>query len=246
MTGTAEVSIFIVFIAGLLSFVSPCVLPLIPSYLSFITGVSFDELTKENNRGKIRKRTIIHSLLFVAGFSLIFILMGASASYIGGLFRRYQRLITIGGGIIIAILGLHIAGIINLRFLEREKRVYLEEKPLGYIGTVIVGITFAAGWTPCIGPILGAILVYASTREQMLTGILLLAAYSLGLGLPFILSSLAFNTFISYSRFLMRHIRVVSVISGLLLFAVGILLISNYFGWLTFYLNQIIPSLEPG
>jgi len=203
--GGEEISVFIAFIAGILSFVSPCVLPLIPSYLSFITGVSFDELAELENRREIRRRTLIHSLLFVAGFSLVFILMGASATYIGGIFRKYQRLITVGGGIIITILGLHIAGVINLRFLEREKRLHLEKKPLGYLGTIIVGITFAAGWTPCIGPILGAILVYASTKEQLFTGIILLTAYSVGLGLPFILSSLAFNTFMSYSRSLLKH-----------------------------------------
>jgi len=189
MESTPSISLFIAFSAGLFSFLSPCILPLIPSYISFITGISFEAFSSGEETRKLRRTTVIHSLLFIFGFSLVFILLGASATYAGQFLQKYQFLLTKVGGVIIIILGIHLTGIINLKFLQREKKVHLREKPLGYLGTVLVGMTFAAGWTPCIGPILGSILIVASTSQKVTSGIILLSFYSLGLALPFFASS---------------------------------------------------------
>jgi len=232
-----EISALIAFSAGLLSFVSPCVLPLIPSYITYITGVSFKELTHASGRAKLRWATVFHSLLFIAGFSTVFILMGASASYLGQLFTRYQYWIMKGGGVLIIILGIHFIGIINLPFLQMEKRFELRNRPLGYLGSFLVGIIFAAGWTPCIGPILSTILIYASTSQDFGTGVLLLAIYSMGLGVPFFLSSLAFNSFLSAFERIKRGMRVVTIVSGCFLVAIGILLVTDTFREINTYLN---------
>jgi cytochrome c-type biogenesis protein len=232
-----EISTLIAFSAGFLSFVSPCVLPLIPSYITYITGVSFKELTDASARGKLRWATIFHSLLFIAGFSVVFMLMGASASYLGQLFTRYQYWIMRGGGVLIIILGIHFIGIINLPFLQMERRFELRKKPLGYLGSFLVGIIFAAGWTPCIGPILSTILIYASTSQDFGTGVLLLAIYSVGLGVPFFLSSLAFNSFLSAFERIKRGMRVVTIVSGCFLVAIGILLVTDTFREINTYLN---------
>lgn len=237
MKQSQEISALIAFSAGLLSFVSPCVLPLIPSYITYITGVSFKELTDANAKAKLRWATVSHSLLFIAGFSAVFILMGASASYLGQLLTRYQYWIMKGGGVLVIILGIHFIGIINLPFLQIEKRFELGNKPLGYVGSFFVGIIFAAGWTPCIGPILSTILIYASTSQNFGTGILLLAIYSLGLGVPFFLSSLAFNAFLSAFERIKRGMRVVTIVSGCFLIAIGILLVTDTFREINTYLN---------
>ena len=166
----AEVGIFIAFTAGVFSFLSPCVLPLVPSYLTFVTGMSLEDLQEGVNR----KATFIHSLLFVAGFSTIFILLGASASFLGAFLRAQEVWITRVGALVIIVLGLHLAGVFKLAPLMRERRVHLNDKPAGYLGSLGVGIAFGAGWTPCIGPILGAILTYGMTRDTMWSGIGLL------------------------------------------------------------------------
>ncbi|NOX20809.1 MAG: cytochrome c biogenesis protein CcdA [Nitrospirae bacterium] len=222
-----DVSYPLAFLAGLLSFLSPCVLPLLPSYVSFITGMSFEDLTGEVNRARVRYLTITNSIIFILGFSSIFILLGASSSYVGGLLMQYQEWIRIIGGILIIIFGLFVAGILKMDFLMRERKIHLSGRPAGYIGTFVIGMTFAAGWTPCIGPILGTILLYASTKGSAAYGLKLLTVYSLGLGIPFFLSALAFNSFLSYSRKLQRYMRVIMLISGLLLIIFGIMLLTN-------------------
>src|SRR4030065_1220464 len=196
MSQPQQISGMIAFSAGLLSFASPCGLPLVPSYIAYITGVSFKELTDVEARSKLRWATIFHSLLFIMGFSLVFILMGASATYLGQLLAQYQYWIMKGGGVLIILLGIHFTGVINIPFLQMQKRFELRKKPLGHLGSFLVGVIFAAGWTPCIGPILSTILIYASASKSFTTGILLLSIYSMGLGLPFFLSSLAFNSFL--------------------------------------------------
>jgi len=236
MNSSKEISILIAFSAGLLSFVSPCVLPLIPSYITYITGVSFKELTDAEARAKLRWATIFHSLLFIMGFSTIFILMGASASYLGQLMLQYQYWIMKGGGVLIIILGIHFTGVINLPFLQMERRFELKKKPLGYLGSFLVGIVFAAGWTPCVGPILSTILLYASTSKSYKTGVVLLAFYSMGLGVPFFLSSLAFNLFLSAFERIKRYMRVITIVSGSFLIAIGILLLTDMFKEITSYL----------
>lgn len=222
-----DVSFPLAFLAGIMSFLSPCVLPLLPSYVSFITGVSFEDLTAGTDRRKIRYLTITNSLTFILGFSAVFVALGASSSVVGKFMFEYQEWIRIGGGILIIVFGLFVAGFLKLDFLMRDKKVHLSGKPAGYVGTFLVGMTFAAGWTPCIGPILGTILLYASSQGSAFYGFKLLAVYSLGLALPFFVSSLAINSFLSYSKKLMRYMRVIMIISGLLLILFGILLLTN-------------------
>ncbi|HKW50997.1 MAG TPA: cytochrome c biogenesis CcdA family protein, partial [Candidatus Eisenbacteria bacterium] len=201
-----QVSLLAAFLAGVVSFVSPCVLPLVPSYVTFITGLSFDELTASDQGPRVRRLTLIHSLAFIAGFSIVFIALGATATAAGQFLREHQDTLRIAGGILIVFFGIYLTGIIQIPFLSRERKVHLSGKPLGVLGSILVGITFAAGWTPCIGPILASILLYASTAKTVGTGILLLSVYSLGLGLPFLLASLGMNSFLAASSRLRRSL----------------------------------------
>ncbi|MCD6429697.1 MAG: sulfite exporter TauE/SafE family protein [Deltaproteobacteria bacterium] len=240
-SSTSQISLLIAFTAGILSFISPCVLPLIPSYLTYITGISFDELVESRSRS-VRRRTLFHSLFFILGFTLVFVALGASATYVGNFFQENQVLIRRVGGVIVVLLGIHITGLVKLNLLEREKRFEFNDKPLGYLGSVLVGIAFAAGWTPCIGPILASILLYASTSENVGGGVTLLVAYSLGLGLPFLVSALAFNTFLSYFSRFNRYLRIVSIVSGIFLVIVGFMLIFDYLSIFAQYLNMFLPQ----
>ncbi len=240
MNQAKDISIFIAFSAGFISFVSPCVLPLIPSYITYITGVSFKELTDVETRGKLRWKTIFHSLFFIMGFSTVFILMGASASYLGQLLIDYQDWIMKGGGVLIIILGIHFTGVISLPFLQMERRFELRKKPLGYVGSFLVGIVFAAGWTPCVGPILSTILLYASTSKSFTTGVVLLGFYSLGLGIPFFLASLAFNSFLSAFERVKQYMRIITVVSGVFMIGVGILLLTDSFKEINSLLSTLL------
>jgi cytochrome c-type biogenesis protein len=242
MEAGSNLSLFIAFTAGLFTFISPCVLPLIPSYLSFITGISLEQFNSAEDSKKLRRVTVFHSLMFILGFSIIFILLGASATYLGGFLRQYQDLIAKIGGALIIIFGIHISGLLKIRFLQKEKRMHLRDKPLGYFGSALVGLTFAAGWTPCIGPILGTILVFAGTTANLFRGIFLLMSYSLGLAIPFFLTSLAVNSALPYFKKLTAHLRIISIISGIFLIAIGILLITGYFNRLGMYLSSLLPS----
>lgn len=221
-----DVSFPLAFLAGILSFLSPCVLPLVPAYVSFITGLSIDEL---KSSPKITK-ALGNTFAFVLGFSTIFVSLGASSSLIGNLFLKYQDYLRIAGGIITIIFGLFIAGFIKLNFLMREKRFHINKGPAGYIGSFFIGMSFAAGWTPCIGPILGTILIYASSQASASYGFKLLSVYSLGLAIPFILSTLAINVFFTYTRKLNKFMKVITVVSGLVLIAFGIMLLTNRMG----------------
>ncbi|MCL5062505.1 MAG: cytochrome c biogenesis protein CcdA [Nitrospiraceae bacterium] len=234
-----NVSLIMAFGGGLLSFFSPCVLPVIPSYVSYITGISFEDLTGEQDKGRIRKVTLKNSLSFIAGFSLIFILLGASSSFLGSILSDYQDTVRKIGGVLIVVMGLYIAGILKIGFLMQDKRLHLQNKPAGLLGSFFVGTAFAAGWTPCIGPILGSILLYASTANSVTSGIELLTAYALGLGIPFLITSLAINTALSYFKKINRYMRVVSVVSGLFLVVVGILLFTGTFNVLSQYMTMI-------
>ena len=222
-----EVSYPLAFLAGVLSFLSPCVLPLVPSYVTYITGMSFEEITAAVDKKRVRYLTITNSLAFVLGFSVVFIALGASTSYIGHLFRQYQDTIRIAGGVLIIIFGLFISGILKLDFMMKDAKFHLRGKPAGYAGTFLVGIVFAAGWTPCIGPILGGILLYASSSGSTIFGVKLLAFYSLGLAIPFLLSALAFNTFLSYTKGVLKHMKLIMAISGIVLIIFGVLLLTD-------------------
>jgi cytochrome c-type biogenesis protein len=233
-----EVGIAIAFTAGLLSFLSPCVLPLVPSYLTFVTGMSLEDLQEGVNR----RATFVHSVLFVLGFSTIFVLLGAAASFLGQFFRYYEVWIARIGGVIIILLGMHLAGVFRLTPLMREKRVHLADKPVGYLGTFGVGLAFGAGWTPCIGPILGAILTYGFSQDTMWAGVGLLSVYSLGLAVPFLLASLALDWFLQVFKRFRRWMPVVEKASGVLLIVLGLLLLTGRFTVLSGYLTRFTPS----
>ena len=237
---TPDVSFIMAFLAGLLSFVSPCVLPVIPFYITFITGLTYDELTSADtdNKKEIKWLTVKNSLIFIAGFSFIFIMLGAGATSAGKFFLTKQDIIRKVGGVIIIILGLYFMGVLKLNFLMSERRVQIQNKPAGYLGTFFVGVVFAAGWTPCIGPILGSILLIASTKESVITGIELLAVYSAGLGLPLLLTSFAVNSFLAYFKKLNKWMWHISVVSGVFLVILGVLLMTNSFTIVTSLLSK--------
>jgi len=220
------VSFSAAFIAGLLSFLSPCVLPLIPAYFSFITGYSLEELTGGSNE-KIRKKVILSTCLFVVGFSLVFVSMGASASYLGGLMYTYKKFIRIIGGFLIIILGIHLTGCIRIPGLDFEKRISVEKKPLHFLGTLLIGMAFAAGWTPCIGPLLGSILIIAGNQETVWQGIVLLGVYSTGLALPFIVVSIFINFLSIFIKKASKVLKYVNIVAGVVLIIVGLILVSN-------------------
>jgi len=223
---TETISYSAAFIAGLISFFSPCIFPLIPGYFTFITGFSLDQLTGEYDV-RIRKKVFFSTTSYVLGFSAVFILMGASASFLGGIVFEYRQIIRVAGGLIVILLGIHLTGIIRIRSLEFEKRIQVRNKPLTYIGAFLVGTAFGAGWSPCIGPLLGSILIYAGSRETVYEGIFLLTFYSAGLAVPFITISIFINflmTFIKKATFAMKYI---NVASGILLIIVGLFLVTN-------------------
>ncbi len=235
---SSHVSVFVAFSAGFLSFVSPCVLPLVPSFVTYITGLTFEDITSAGNKGRVRFITITNSLAFIAGFSFVFVLLGASATYIGELFLAYQYLIEKAGGILIVLFGLYIMGVIKLNFLSAEKKFHMENKPAGLIGSFLVGMAFAAGWTPCVGPILGSILLYASTTGSVAKGMGLLAVYSFGLGLPLFISALAINTFLATFKVVSRHMKWITIISGVFLIITGILIFTGSFTSLTSWFQR--------
>lgn len=222
----SQIGYITAFLGGLLSFLSPCVLPLIPSYVSFITGISFDDF-KTGDKARLRKLTLINSSIFVLGFSTVFILLGVFSSYVGRLLAVYYDHIRIIGGILIITMGLYVMGVLKLNFLATDKRVHLQSKPRGYFGSFIVGLTFGAGWTPCIGPILGSILLIASTTGSALQGFYLLLMYSLGLAVPFLATSMAINTFLSNFAAIQKYMKVIMVISGLLLISFGVIMLTD-------------------
>jgi cytochrome c-type biogenesis protein len=222
---TEAVSFSAAFLAGLLSFFSPCVLPLIPAYFTFITGYSLEELTEGNI--EIRKKVILSTISFVLGFSVVFILMGGSASYLGGLIYKYKNLIRIIGGVLIIILGIHLTGVFRIRSLEFEKRIQIQKKPLHFLGTFIIGMAFGAGWSPCIGPLLGSILIVAGSQETIGQGMVLLGVYSAGLALPFVIISIFINFLLVFMKRASRVLKYVNVVAGILLILVGLVLVTN-------------------
>jgi len=237
------VSLATAFLAGLISFVSPCVLPIVPGYLSFISGVNLAELRGTETPAGLARRVGLTSGAFVLGFSTVFVSLGAAATLVGYYLQHYKRPLGMVGGVVIVILGLHTAGIFQIKWLLYEKRAEVKTRPLGLIGAYVVGLAFAFGWTPCIGPILGAILLFASQQETVGQGVLLLSAYSAGLGIPFIVSGLAINGFFAAFGRLKRHMRVVEWVSGALLVAVGLLLITDRLTLLAAFFSRMFPSL---
>jgi cytochrome c-type biogenesis protein len=235
-----DVSLIAAFVAGFLSFVSPCVLPLIPGYISFVSGVSVEEMRGDAPPATSRVQVFITSLAFVIGFSLVFIALGASATAIGKFLFAKLPLLSKIAGVILIIFGLHTMGVFRLAFLETEKRVHAQRKPAGPLGAMLVGIAFAFGWTPCIGPILGGILAIAGSRNSVGEGITLLAVYSLGLGIPFLITSLAINQFFGAAKRIRRYYHAIELTSGALLIVIGVLILT---GQLTLIVRMLQPYL---
>jgi len=232
----ASLGLLVSFSAGLLSFLSPCVLPLVPSYVTFITEMSLEEVRTA------RRTALVHALLFVLGFSLIFIALGATASVLGRVLFVARAWIARIGGALIIVFGLYLLGAFNVRLLSQDKRVHLADKPLGYLGTVVVGLAFGAGWTPCIGPILGSILIYSSSTADLHRGLLLLTAYSAGLAIPFIVAALAIDRFLAAFARYRGAMKWVNRVCGVVLIAAGLLLVTNYFTVLAGWLQALTPD----
>jgi cytochrome c-type biogenesis protein len=228
--------LFIAFSAGLLSFLSPCVLPLVPSYVTFITGLSFEDVTKA------RRTALVHSLLFILGFTIIFVALGATATVVGRLLLRHRYWVSFVGGALVIVFGLYLLGVLNITAFMRERRVHLADKPMGYLGTVVVGIAFGAGWSPCLGPILGAILTYTASEANLPRGLLLLFTYSMGLAVPFLAAALGVERFVELFAKHKAKMVWVNRISGVLLIAVGLLLVTNRFELLATKLQQWTPD----
>ena len=236
MEGSASLGVVVAFTAGLLSFLSPCVLPLIPSYLTFLTGLSLDDVPRA------RRAALVHSLLFVAGFTLIFLALGATATLLGRLLLVNRHWISRAGGVLVIVFGLYLLGAFNIGAFARERRVHLADKPVGYLGSVLVGIAFGAGWTPCIGPILGGILTYTASVADLERGLALLAAYSVGLAVPFVAAALAVPQFLRAFAAMRSRMVWINRASGVLLVAVGVLMMTDFFTYLAGYLQALTPD----
>ncbi len=232
----SELNLLTAAVAGLVSFLSPCVLPLIPGYISFVSGVSLQDLQAGQSRDALR-RAFARSLWFVLGFTLVFVAMGASATALGALLVQRLSALRVVAGVIIVVLGLHLTGLIRIPFLQYGKKLEVKRRPLTSIGALLIGVAFAFGWTPCIGPILAGILALASTQETILQGMILLAVYSMGLGIPFLLTSIGVEKFLQLFSAFRRYLRAVEVASGLLLLAIGVLIMTNRLALLSGYLT---------
>jgi cytochrome c-type biogenesis protein len=241
---TAHVSVGIAFLAGLVSFVSPCVLPLVPAYLSFLTGSSVDEL-RESTRLQTRANTLAHATAFIAGFTIVFVLLGASATALGGAFRANQVLLARIGGAVVILLGLQMvlqAFGLGSRFLARDTRVQVQSGQRSLIASVIVGLAFAAGWSPCIGPILAAILALASQEQGVRQGAWLLFVYSMGLAVPFFATALAVGAILPALNRIKRFLPAIEVAAGVFMIATGVVLVTNSFLRIAGLFYQFVPQ----
>ncbi len=240
MEDSAALGVVIAFTAGILSFLSPCVLPLVPSYVTFVTGLSLEDVSRA------RRVALVHSLLFVCGFTAIFVALGAGATALGVVLAAYRDWISRIGGVLLVIFGLILLEVVRIPALSRDRRIYLADKPVGYLGSVLVGLAFGAGWTPCIGPVLGGILSLASATGSVWRGVALLLAYSAGLAVPFLLAALAIDKFLALFARMRRGLVWVSRISGALLIVVGLLLASGWFTMLATWLQRLTPAALRG
>lgn len=239
---TANTTIVAALLAGLVSFLSPCVLPLVPPYLVYLAGASLERLAEAEPEPRVRHETLLAAVLFVAGFSTVFVALGAGASAIGALMRFYSNELATLAGIVIIVMGLHFLGITPIRLLQREKRLEMQ-KPVGLWGAYVMGLAFAAGWTPCIGPILATILAIAASEATVAKGAGLLAVYSLGLGLPFIAAAFAVEPFAAFLTRFRAHLGHMERVMGGLLVLTGIAFLAGFFTQLNNWVLQAFPSL---
>ena len=230
-------NLIIAFGAGLISFLSPCVLPLIPGYISYISGESLGDIVEK------QKKILLKTILFSLGFSLVFISFGATASFIGNLLLVYSNSLRRAAGLVIIIFALQLIGILNLNFLNKEKRIYTKNYSNNLFFPLIVGAAFGFGWTPCIGPVLGSILALAATESSIGKGILLLSFYSLGLAIPFVLSGYGISKFLEFSKNFKKNIRKISISGGIILLITGILIITNKLQTIGYFLLEVLPFL---
>jgi cytochrome c-type biogenesis protein len=241
-----DLSFWIAFTAGILSFFSPCVLPLLPSYITYITGLSFGQLQEAHPGAQVRWTVLVHCLLFIAGFSTVFIALGGLAGFISvsleSQMQEWLPWIRKLGGVLIFLFGIHISGLFHFGVLLGDKRIHIHHKPAGYFGTFLVGLAFSAGWMPCTGPIYGTILALAATSGSAGHGVALLATYSAGFGIPFLLAGLLFHFFLEFFNRFRKYIRLVEIFTGLLLMVVGVMLFFDMFTQFTGYLYQILPA----
>jgi cytochrome c-type biogenesis protein len=242
-----NVTLLTAFAAGVISFISPCVLPIVPGYISFVSGASLSELKNQMDLDQARRRELFwkvawNSLFFVIGFSVIFVAMGASATYVGQWFAANRLLLARIAGAVIIVLGLHTMGLTPIKWLNYEKRIHAASKPMGLFGSFLIGLAFAFGWSPCIGPILAGVLVLAAQQNTVGQGVVLLSAYSLGLGIPFLATGLAINRFLNVFGRLKKHMRLVEVFAGVLLVAVGVLVFTDSLQMLSRYFT-FLPVL---
>lgn len=237
-----SISYAVAFIAGVLTFLSPCLLPLVPSFIAYITGVSFADLGDASKRAHVMAKAAVHSLLFILGFSAVFVLLGLTATLIGKALYRYQDAIRIAGGVFITLFGLYLAGILKFDFLLKERRFSVAARRAGYLGSFVMGVTFAAAWTPCAGPILGSILVLAGTKADAAEGAKLLTVYSLGIAAPFFITGMAVNYFLKIFDRFKKALSIINVVSGIFLIVVGALVATNYLsvisGWFVSKLGE--------
>ena len=230
-------NLIIAFGAGLISFLSPCVLPLIPGYISYISGESLGDIVEK------QKKILLKTILFSLGFSLVFISFGATASFVGNLLLEYSNSLRIVAGLVIIIFSLQLIGILNLNFLNKEKRIYTKNYSNNLFFPVVVGAAFGFGWTPCIGPVLGSILALAATESSIGKGILLLSFYSLGLAIPFVLSGYGISKFLEFSKNFKKNIRRISILGGIILLITGVLIITNKLQMIGYFLLEALPFL---
>jgi len=240
----SNVTLIAAFAAGLLSFISPCVLPLIPGYLSYISGISMDEMQGSSTTSPTaRRQVLLATIAFVIGFSLVFVALGASASVLGQFLMDRLTILSQVAGVIIVIFGLHTMGVFRIGWLYSEKRIQTKGKPVGLLGAVLVGIAFAFGWTPCIGPILSGILAVAGAQDTVGEGVQLLAVYSAGLAVPFIATSLAVDRFFAAFERIRKHYHKIEIVSGLLLIVIGVLIFTGQFTVIARWLTPYLPVL---
>lgn len=236
-----EVSVGAAFVAGLLSFISPCVLPIVPPYLCYLAGVSFDQLKDNEANADVSRRIILSAVAFVLGFTTVFVGLGATASVVGQAIARYFDILSIVAGIIILVMGLHFLGLFRIGLLYRQARVEVDKKPAGLAGAYVMGLAFAFGWTPCVGPVLAAILFVAGSTESAWRGAMLLAVYAMGIGLPFILAAAFATRFLGWATRFRRHMGTVEKVMGALLVLTGILFITGQMSAIALWLLETFP-----